>query len=132
MAPLVVEVDLIEANPRYVYVSFPDGRQATVATKHLAPKGERSAHTDFAVGEDNKSFTDHTSWPPESEGQFTTRSLVDPTSLSPEPEGQTTTQRTTSDTSVDSPSTKSCDVEDVTTVDAQTHFTSISERTASF
>jgi len=49
------------------------------------------------------------------------RSLVDPASLSPEPEGQSTTQRTTSDTSVDSPSTKSCDVEDVTTVDAPTH-----------
>jgi len=58
---------------------------------------------DFAVGEDNESFTDHTSWPPESEEQFTTRSLVDPASLSPEPEGQCTTQRTTSDTSVDSP-----------------------------
>jgi len=121
MDPLVEEVDLIEANPRYAYVSLPDGRQSTVATKHLAPIGERSAPMDFAVGEDNESFTGHASWPPESEGQSTTRSLVDPASLSPEPEGQSTTQRTTSDTSVDSPSTKSCDVEDVTTVDAPTH-----------
>jgi len=37
MDPLVEEVDLIEGNPRYAYVSFPDGRQSTVATKHLAP-----------------------------------------------------------------------------------------------
>ena len=121
MDPLVEEVDLIEANPRYAYVSFPDGRHSTVATKHLAPKGERSAPMDFAVGEDNESFPDHTSWPPESQGQFTTRSLADPASLSPEPEGQSTTQPTTSDTSVDSLSTKSSDVEDVTTVDATIH-----------
>ena len=113
MDPLVEAVDLIEANPRYAYVSFPDGRHSTVATKHLA--------MDFAVGEDNESFPDHTSWPPESEGQFTTRSLADPASLSPEPEGQSTTQPTTSDTSVDSLSTKSSDVEDVTTVDATIH-----------
>jgi len=26
MDPLVEEVDLIEANPRYAYISFPDGR----------------------------------------------------------------------------------------------------------
>jgi len=42
MDPLVEEVDLIEANPRYAYISFPDGRQSTVATKHLAPTGERT------------------------------------------------------------------------------------------
>ena len=76
---------------------------------------------DFAVGEENENFTDQTSWPPELEGQSTTRSLADPVSLSPEPEGQSTTQRTTSDFSVGSPSTKSCDVDDVTTVDALTH-----------
>ena len=121
MDPLVEEGDLIEANPRYAYVSFPDGRQSTVATKHFAPIGELSAPMDFAVGEDNESFTDHTSWPPESEGQYTTRSLVDPASFSPEPEGQSTTQWMTSDTSVDSPLMKSCDIEDVTTVDAPTH-----------
>jgi len=35
--PLVDEVELIEANPNYAYVRFPDGREDTVALKHLAP-----------------------------------------------------------------------------------------------
>jgi len=91
MDPLVEEVDLIEANPRYAYISFPDGRQSTVTTKHLTPLGERSAPMDFAVGDENESFADLTSWPPELEGQSTTRSLADPASLSPEPEHQSTT-----------------------------------------
>jgi len=50
-----------------------------------------------------------------------TRSLADLASLSPEPEGQSTTQRMTSDTSVDSMSTKSCDVDDITTIDTPAH-----------
>jgi len=52
--PFVEEVDLVEANPRYAYISFPDGRQSTVATKHLVPIGERAASMDFAVGEENE------------------------------------------------------------------------------
>ena len=43
--PLVDEVGLIEANPRYAYIRFPDGREDTVALKHLAPKNEDTNHT---------------------------------------------------------------------------------------
>ena len=35
--PLVDEVELIEANPKYAHVRFPDGREDTVSTKLLAP-----------------------------------------------------------------------------------------------
>ena len=42
--PLVGEVDLLEANSHYAHVRFPDGRETTVATKHLAPfAAERTA-----------------------------------------------------------------------------------------
>ena len=40
--PLVDEVDLIEANPHYAYVRFPNGRESTVSVKDLAPTAERS------------------------------------------------------------------------------------------
>ena len=36
--PIVEEVDLLQANPHYVYVRYPDGQETTVSTKHLAPK----------------------------------------------------------------------------------------------
>ena len=35
---LVDEVELIQANPHYAFVRYPDGRETTVSTKHLAPK----------------------------------------------------------------------------------------------
>ena len=38
--PLVDEVELLQANPHYAHVRYQDGRETTVATKHLAPKGE--------------------------------------------------------------------------------------------
>ncbi|XP_048583013.1 uncharacterized protein LOC125561953 [Nematostella vectensis] len=38
--PLVDEVELLQANPHYAHVRYPDGRETTVSTKHLAPKGE--------------------------------------------------------------------------------------------
>ena len=37
--PLVDEVELLQANPHNAHVRYPDGRETTVATKHLAPKG---------------------------------------------------------------------------------------------
>ena len=40
MEPLVDEVELLQANPHYVHVRYPDGRETTVATKYLAPKGQ--------------------------------------------------------------------------------------------
>ena len=41
--PLVDEVELIEANPPYAHIRYPDGREMTVSTKHLAPCG-KSGH----------------------------------------------------------------------------------------
>ena len=38
--PLVDEVELLEANPQYAHVRFPDGRESTVSVKDLAPRGE--------------------------------------------------------------------------------------------
>ncbi len=35
--PLVDEVELLEANSHYAHVRFPDGRESTVSTRHLAP-----------------------------------------------------------------------------------------------
>ena len=40
MDPRVEEVELLQANPHYAQVRYPDGRETTVATKHLAPKGQ--------------------------------------------------------------------------------------------
>ena len=40
MDPLVDEVELLQADPRYAHVRYPDGRETTVATKHLAAKGQ--------------------------------------------------------------------------------------------
>ena len=37
--PLVQEVELLEANPEYAHVRFPDGRESTVNIRHLAPRG---------------------------------------------------------------------------------------------
>ena len=37
--PLVDEVELLQANPNYAYIRYPDGKEDTVATKHLAPPG---------------------------------------------------------------------------------------------
>ena len=39
--PLVDEVELLRANSNYAHIHYPDGRETTVSTKHLAPWGER-------------------------------------------------------------------------------------------
>ena len=38
--PLVEEVELLESNPEYAFVRFPDGRETSVSLKHLAPTGD--------------------------------------------------------------------------------------------
>ena len=38
--PLVDEVELIGENSHYAHVRYPDGRETTVSTRHLAPCGE--------------------------------------------------------------------------------------------
>ena len=42
--PLVDEVELLQANPHYAHVRSPDGRETTVATKQLAPRGQEMSH----------------------------------------------------------------------------------------
>ena len=37
--PLVDEVELLHSNPQYAFVRYPNGREATVSLKHLAPAG---------------------------------------------------------------------------------------------
>jgi len=37
--PLVDEVELLEANHQYAHIRYPDGRESTVSTQHLAPTG---------------------------------------------------------------------------------------------
>ena len=39
--PAVEEVELIEANPQYAFVKFPNGREATVSIKQLAPSASQ-------------------------------------------------------------------------------------------
>jgi transposase InsO family protein len=46
--PFVDEVDLLEANPQYAHVRFPDGREDTVSIKHLAPSGNVEVLVDSA------------------------------------------------------------------------------------
>ena len=41
--PLVDQVELLQADPQYAHVRYPDGRETTVSLRHLAPAGELSA-----------------------------------------------------------------------------------------
>ena len=34
--PNVTEVELLEVNPQYAYIKYPDGREPTVSLRHLA------------------------------------------------------------------------------------------------
>ena len=45
--PLVEEVELLESNPEYAHVRLQDGRETTVSTRHLAPRG------DFTIREES-------------------------------------------------------------------------------
>ena len=42
--PNVTEVELLEANPQYAYIKYPNGRESIVSLRHLAPI-ERSDST---------------------------------------------------------------------------------------
>ena len=50
--PLVEKVDVLQANPHYAHIRYPDGRETTVSTKHLAPYGhvETRGSTHFNPG----------------------------------------------------------------------------------
>ncbi|GFY29765.1 retrovirus-related Pol polyprotein from transposon 17.6 [Trichonephila clavipes] len=51
--PIVQEVELIEANPDYAHVKLGDGRETTVSTRHLAPRGETTRSEDNKGAEEN-------------------------------------------------------------------------------
>lgn len=38
--PLVEKADVLQANAHYAHIRYPDGRETTVSTKHLAPYGQ--------------------------------------------------------------------------------------------
>ena len=44
--PLVDEVELLQSNPHYVHIRYPDGREDTVSTRHLAPAGSETLPQD--------------------------------------------------------------------------------------
>ena len=44
--PMVDKVELTKANPNYAHIRFPDGRENTVALKHLAPKNDQEPRKD--------------------------------------------------------------------------------------
>ena len=52
--PLVDEVELVEANPQYAHVRFPNGRESTVSIRDLAPSGnvESTPSSDTTVPSD--------------------------------------------------------------------------------
>ena len=35
----LIKVDVLQANPHYAHIRYPDGRETTVSTKYLAPYG---------------------------------------------------------------------------------------------
>lgn len=60
--PVVEEVHLIEGNPEYSHVRFPDGRETTVSSRHLAPVGEiqdpQSSENPYSILEPNQSINE--------------------------------------------------------------------------
>ncbi|KRX14053.1 Uncharacterized protein T07_5149 [Trichinella nelsoni] len=49
--PLVEEVELLEANPKYAHVRLSDGRETTVSLRHLAPAGGKCVAEDASPEE---------------------------------------------------------------------------------
>ena len=40
--PLIDEMELLQANPKYACVRYPDGRETTGSIRHLAPTGDKT------------------------------------------------------------------------------------------
>ena len=57
--PLVDEVELLEANHQYAHVRFPDGRESTVSTHHLAPAVDAVTNDAQHVMQPEAHPTDH-------------------------------------------------------------------------
>ena len=50
--PLVDEVELLQANPQYAHIRYPDGNEDTVSVRHLAPAGsETYIHPSYEANE---------------------------------------------------------------------------------
>lgn len=64
--PLVDEVQLLNANSHYAQIKFPDGRETTVSTKHLAPCAEPEKQTfeDNLTEPENQEETENSSLEP--------------------------------------------------------------------
>ena len=43
--PLVDQVELLDCNPTYASIKYPDGRESTVSVRDLAPCPEEAAHS---------------------------------------------------------------------------------------
>ena len=62
--PLVEEAELIEANPEYALVKFPDGRETNISLKHLAPRGSHELlNNDIPSASDHNDNDDETQSP---------------------------------------------------------------------
>ena len=48
--PLVQKVELIEANPQYAFIKYPDGRESTVSLRDLAPSSNVEVENDSTQG----------------------------------------------------------------------------------
>ena len=61
--PLVEEANLIEAEPQYAHIKFPNGQESTVSIRDLAPLGNSKPPHTNAENTDEKSIihTEHTS-----------------------------------------------------------------------
>ena len=46
--PLVDRVHLLEANPQYAHIRFPNGRESTVSLRHLAPVSTAESREHFS------------------------------------------------------------------------------------
>jgi hypothetical protein len=55
--PLVEEVTLIEGNPEYAHIRYPDGKETTVSTRHLAPYGQMQEPLEDDIEENKLDMT---------------------------------------------------------------------------
>ena len=73
MDPFVDEVELLQANPHYAHVRYPDGRETTTAAKHPAPKGQLEVVETLPAPEripENLPLDTHVSVTPDAEPSF--------------------------------------------------------------
>jgi len=86
--PLVDEVELLEANHQYAHIRYPDGRESTVSTRHLAPAGGEvldeytflpDPHSEMDLGSEEQSGDILTADDESNANQFESRDTTDST-----------------------------------------------------